>query len=633
VELFNRALDADEVMAIFLAGSAGKCECKPAPAYRNDIKWSQSPAEISAGYINGWDELSDYNNLPTPIVADDWLCRDNRPIKDIHWWGSFKGWSMCEPPPVVPSAFHIGIWTDVAKSHPDNPYGFSHPGEMIWENVCDCYVWSCAGYDVDPRVGSVALDPGFLYAYNAVVCNPPHAQTFRPIKSGRVTEIIHGLDQRGGLTEYDLYVFKIPANGTPPADYASSSDYLFKKTGLTTFSVGTPPVNGVVLTGSDAFEVTAGAQYALIIAPRGAGQMCWRGTSSGGAYTRGAGYLYVSGAWQPSPGAHGTGYDYSFQVRGRTERGDTCFQFDQLLSQDQWFHQDPNAYEVITTQLDPGLTRGSITVQGTNRVLAQTFRPAYSGYVTKIRHGLDERGGVSRFNLYLTLAEPDGSPPLTYATTYLFRALGLTEFSWGGVPVNGYVAAPECELYLSDATKYALILEKAANQPSWARMSWRGKGGTGAYPRGDAYEMVGSTWVKRTESPHDHTFQIIGSENCSNVYWLSIAAMYDGEVPEHPWGWKTRPHFANDDAVRITDLFDASWPPVIGSVWGGGEPIEHPADVSWDMAFTLTSNRKFSPLRWLWSSDQAQAADVDEDGIISFRDIAEVASYWLEVAN
>jgi hypothetical protein len=36
------------------------------------------------------------------------------------------------------------------------------------------------------------------------------------------------------------------------------------------------------------------------------------------------------------------------------------------------------------------------------------------------------------------------------------------------------------------------------------------------------------------------------------VYWLSIAAIYDGNTPPvHQWGWKTRPRFYSDDAVRI----------------------------------------------------------------------------------
>ncbi|NLE57964.1 MAG: hypothetical protein GX616_06355, partial [Planctomycetes bacterium] len=94
----------------------------------------------------GWDEQSLYNWGP-PIVADDWHCTDQRPVTDIHWWGSFIGWTQPDPPQ-MPDAFHIGIWTDVPAGI-DKP--FSHPGRLIWENYCTSFVWNFAGYDHDPR--------------------------------------------------------------------------------------------------------------------------------------------------------------------------------------------------------------------------------------------------------------------------------------------------------------------------------------------------------------------------------------------------------------------------------------------------------------------------------------------------
>jgi hypothetical protein len=71
-----------------------------------------------------------------PIVADDWACEDSRPVSDIHWWGSYRGWEEETPPQIVPVGFHIGIWTDVpAGADPCVPW--SHPDEMIWEYVAD----------------------------------------------------------------------------------------------------------------------------------------------------------------------------------------------------------------------------------------------------------------------------------------------------------------------------------------------------------------------------------------------------------------------------------------------------------------------------------------------------------------
>ena len=114
-------------------------------------KWSQPPVVIDTNMphtISGWDELSTYE--PINIVADDWECNDSRPITDIHWWGSFIGWTQPYLPPIMPRAFQIGIWTDDPCNFPGD---FSHPDKLVWENYCDSYVWNFAGYDKDPRQG------------------------------------------------------------------------------------------------------------------------------------------------------------------------------------------------------------------------------------------------------------------------------------------------------------------------------------------------------------------------------------------------------------------------------------------------------------------------------------------------
>ena len=131
---------------------------KNTSAYKGTwTKYSQPPVVIDPNdppKINGWDERSIYDSQQRPVMADDWFCTDDRPVTDIHWWGSFLGWTQPfppRPPLVVPRAFHIGIWTDVPKDDPQNEFPFSHPGTLIWENYCTTSVWNFAGYDVDPR--------------------------------------------------------------------------------------------------------------------------------------------------------------------------------------------------------------------------------------------------------------------------------------------------------------------------------------------------------------------------------------------------------------------------------------------------------------------------------------------------
>jgi hypothetical protein len=255
------------------------------------IKYSQKPDVIDEGQppmINGWDEPSLY--WQHPIMADDWPCNDNRPVTDIHWWGSFVGWTQPHLPPVLPTAFHIGIWTDVPDPDPANPQDYSHPGTLVWENTCKSWVWNFAGYDIDPQQ--------------------------------------------------------------------------------------------------------------------------------------------------------------------RPEReNETCFQFTQLLSEDEWFYQKPD-------------------------------------------------------------------------------------------------------------------------------------------------------------------------EN--QVYWLSIAAIYpQGQQMQFPFGWKTRPHFYNDDATRIGMVIDPTglniWPPVIGSQWSNGMPIEYPVGTSWDLAFEITTNEPKAPAN----------ADLDYSGFVDLADFALFAQQWL----
>ncbi len=269
------------------------------------VKYSQPPEEIDKGLINGWDEVSVYDPQTNfPIMADDWQCVDERPVTDIHWWGSFKGWTQPYLPPILPSGFHIGIWTDVPAGV-DKPY--SHPGQLVWENRCTSWVWNFAGYDRDPRIDDAQ--------------------------------------------------------------------------------------------------------------------------------------------WQEN---------------------EACWQFAQFLSQDQWFRQAPMA---------------------------------------------------------------DGTP---------------------------------------------------------------------------------------------------------NIYWLSIAAIYplgtDYASPNfYPWGWKTRPHFFNDDAIRITGA--SVWPPVVGAMWSSGDPVEYPPQVSWDLAFELTTNEPAYADNPIPGDIGGPGGSLVPDGSVDLNDFAIMASNWLVSAS
>jgi hypothetical protein len=69
------------------------------------------------------------------------------------------------------------------------------------------------------------------------------------------------------------------------------------------------------------------------------------------------------------------------------------------------------------------------------------------------------------------------------------------------------------------------------------------------------------------------------------VYWVSISAIFGMPPIQYPWGWKTREHFFNDDAVRILNPVA----PGVGANFVDGFPIETQDGKSWDMAFVLTT--------------------------------------------
>lgn len=121
-------------------------------------KWSQPPMPyVPPDAYHGWNEPSVYGS--EWIAADDWICSTADPVTDIHWWGSFKNWMGHEPPSDAPMAFHIGIWTDV----PAGVDGFSHPGEMIWQVICDRFTSTFVGWDIDPRDPNAPPEACFLF--------------------------------------------------------------------------------------------------------------------------------------------------------------------------------------------------------------------------------------------------------------------------------------------------------------------------------------------------------------------------------------------------------------------------------------------------------------------------------------
>ncbi len=137
-------------------------------------KWSQPQAPYipQGALFNGWNERSSQllNGTDFQIVADDWICTNNQPITDIHWWGSFLGWSQSNLPPMVPEMFAIEFWTDMPAG-PNSEY--SHPD--LYLNGLSCSIndphFSCSfvGWDIDPRGIS---PPEACFEFNYILPQP-----------------------------------------------------------------------------------------------------------------------------------------------------------------------------------------------------------------------------------------------------------------------------------------------------------------------------------------------------------------------------------------------------------------------------------------------------------------------------
>jgi len=110
-------------------------------------QWSQPPLAIDVADPYLFDGVTALSALGVhQIAADDFQLDDSQPVTGIHWWGSFSGWTESYLPPVLPLAFHVGIWTDLPDSEPGNPLTFGHPSTLIWESYCTQWTWALAGY-------------------------------------------------------------------------------------------------------------------------------------------------------------------------------------------------------------------------------------------------------------------------------------------------------------------------------------------------------------------------------------------------------------------------------------------------------------------------------------------------------
>ncbi|MHC4153801.1 MAG: S8 family peptidase [Planctomycetota bacterium] len=70
------------------------------------------------------------------MVADDYRCLGSMPATSVHWWGSYAGWDVPEPPAEVPIAWRIGFWSTV-PADPNGEPNYSYPDVLLWQIEVD----------------------------------------------------------------------------------------------------------------------------------------------------------------------------------------------------------------------------------------------------------------------------------------------------------------------------------------------------------------------------------------------------------------------------------------------------------------------------------------------------------------
>jgi hypothetical protein len=113
----NSLLLAVAVAGLLLSTVPAVADWDPGTNDEN-TKWVQLPDLTPYGM--------DIKVTQPKILADDWMCTDERPVTDIHIWGSWK----YDREPTIDPTFILQIWSD----QPANATGeFSHPKDLLWQ--------------------------------------------------------------------------------------------------------------------------------------------------------------------------------------------------------------------------------------------------------------------------------------------------------------------------------------------------------------------------------------------------------------------------------------------------------------------------------------------------------------------
>ncbi|MBN1893087.1 T9SS type A sorting domain-containing protein [bacterium] len=602
-------------------------------------KWSQPPTSNAdskyPGSFWGWDETSVYDKI---IVADDWLCSDGRPVSDIHWWGSYPGWPENMPPPNAPSKFHLGIWTDVPAGADK---AFSHPGKMIKE-------WTVPRYELNERIVGLDFHPDHMempdscYQYDFII---PEGDYFNQEGDSAVywisicavyeeipEEYQWGWKTRRHYFNDDAVRIQDPIVPSPGTSYIEGKPIVDEKNESwdMAFELTTRELSGELDFG-DAPDGVSFAGYPTLL-PSGAHHVIggpWFGDDKDSPDPETNGQPHAGALGDDSDGNDDengmtipvllAGYPASISIR--VHGGGVVNAWIDFNSDKTW----QAAEQIVNGFLPDGTHTITFSVPGA-ALLGQTFARFRINSIGALGPtGFAADGEVEDHAVHIrekTIEEHPRkwSQPPEYFSDSPYPG---TFYGWDDISIRDRVVVaddwlctdnrPVSDIHWWGSYEAWPDTVPPENGPSLFHIGiWKDVPAGADQEFSHPGEMVWEWYADRVElnerpagfdfhpdfmEKPDACFQYdfyipeekwFHQEGDSNIYWISISALYkDDSFPEgHLWGWKTRKHYFNDDAVRIFMPSN----PVLGSIFQEGQPIVDPNGNSWDMAFVLTTH-------------------------------------------
>ena len=589
----------------------------------NYIKWEQ----LYTG-IRHWPHYEDVNsifNIETPenelLAADDWRCLRRTPVTALSWWGSYigYGYEACSlgpfmPLPVSPDKFRLKMWTDVPAGQAATVAAGSDNGYVYVYDGLGNLLWS---YDTGHDVASVDVSVDGKY----IAVGSYQNKLYLFDRSGNLLwqkdaliEYSYGTGWMGeesksvSMSAYGEYVVAACSDGlfvynndgtlhwsdsnketcadiSPNGNYIAACD---ESSGLLSFfsitsstALWTVNINAYWVATSNPGYVAASDGSSVYLFDN-AGTQIWN-------YSMKSDHIRVDmpedglsvvAANDDSSDSHGCELNYFNDLNDGTAGwsaadGTPVWTYDPGGSTSDFYSV---AISGDGNYITTGPAGGSYVFSKSSNTPVQTLSMGTANAYDLTYNG--QYGACGNRGGELYYFSKDSNTPLwnkTLGGIVHTVAVGLgSSFSHPGEIIWQY-----------ETSKYDEVLV-----------------GYDKHPHGEPNEPVFRYSVRL---PEDEWFK---QKDVNGIYWLSIQAVYDINIPNYDWGWTNHEHVFNDDAVIGHQNAASEW------VW---KELYDQTEASEDMSFILFTD----------PNECVSCADYNKDGIVNLIDYADFANDWL----